>query len=158
LWLALILAQIGSTDDLVEVGEVLTDPSAADVCRLGAARALANWRDPRVGEVLKRGLQLTSDNHLVTSEIIQALAWAEIRRQAKGAAESVRPYLRALSPDIRFSAVLALGNLNAVEMVEDVAALLGDAEMTSTGSVIKDEARRVVEKLRSRSQRNQDRG
>jgi hypothetical protein len=144
------LAEIGSTSDLSEVGEILLDSSAAPECRFGASRALADWRDRRVGVVLKKGLQVMPYSDIVTSEIIQALAWAEIRGQVENAAEDIRLYLRADSPNVRYSAVLALGNLHAVQTIDNVIGLLDDAGVTSRGCVIKEEARRVVEKLRSR--------
>jgi hypothetical protein len=150
------LAEIGSASDLSLVGEILVDPSAAIECRLGAARALAAWRDRRVGGVLKKGLQVTPQRDIVTSEIIQALAWAEIRGQVENCADDIRPFLRAQSPDVRYSAVLALGNLHAVEtindvsqLLDDVSQLLDDAGVTSRGDAVKDVARRVVEKLRA---------
>jgi hypothetical protein len=152
------LAEIGSTSDLSEVGEILMDPSAAIECRFGAARALAHWRDRRVGGVLRKGLQVRPQSDIVASEIIQALAWAEIRGQVESCADYIRPYLRAQSPDVRYSAVLALGNLYAVEtiddvgrrLIDDVGRLLDDPGVTSRGNAVKDVARRVVEKLRAR--------
>jgi HEAT repeat protein len=147
------LAQIGSASDLSPIGEILEDPSAAIECRLGAARALAAWRDGRVGGVLKKGLQVTPQGDIVTSEIIQALAWAKIRGQVENCADDIRPYLRAESPDVRYSALLALGNLHAVKMIDDVSrllddvsGLLDDAGVTSRGKAIGVEARRVVRK------------
>jgi HEAT repeat protein len=141
------LAEIGSASDLSEVGEILMDPSAAIECRFGAARALAHWRDRRVGGVLKKGLQVRPQNDIVASEIIQALAWAEIRGQVENCADDIRPYLRAESPDVRYSALLALGNLHAVETIDDVSRLLDDVGVTSRGEAVGGEARRVVEKL-----------
>ena len=84
---------------------------------------------------------------IVASEIIQALAWAEIRGQVANCADDIRPYLRAESPDIRYSALLALGNLHAVETIDDVSGLLDDAGVTTRGEAISVEARRVVGKL-----------
>ncbi len=141
------LAEVGSASDLSTVEQILVDPSAAIECRLGAARALAAWRDRRVGGVLKKGLQVTPQGDIVTSEIIQALAWAKIRGHVENCADDIRPYLRAQSPDVRYSALLALGNLHAVEAIDDVSRLLDDAGVTSRGQAIGVEARRVVRKL-----------
>lgn len=148
------LAQIAPTSDPSEVGEILVDSSAEVECRFGAARALSAWRDRRVGGLLKKGLQVRPQSDIVTSEIIQALAWAEIRGQVENCVDDIRPYLRAESPDVRYSALLALGNLHAVKtiddvsrLLDDVSRLLDDAGVTSRGEAIGVEARRVVGKL-----------
>jgi hypothetical protein len=141
------LAQIAPTSDPSEVGEILMDSSVAIECRFGAARALSAWRDRQVGGLLRKGLHATPQSDIVTSEIIQALAWAQIRGQVENCADDILPYLRAESPDVRYSALLALGNLHAVETVDDVSRLLDDAGVTSRGKAVGVEARRVFEKL-----------
>jgi hypothetical protein len=141
------LAQIAPTSDPSEVGELLMDSSAAIECRFGAARALSAWRDRRVGGLLKKGLQMTPQSDILTSEIIQALAWTEIGGRVENCADDILPYLRARSPDVRYSALLALGNLHAVETIDDVSRLLDDAGVTSRGEAVGVEARRVVRKL-----------
>ena len=99
----------------------------------------------------EKGPSSTPQSDIVTSEIIQALAWAEIRGQVvENRVDDIRPYLRAESPDVRYSALLALGNLHAVKTIDDVSRLLDDAGVTSKGEATGVEARRVVRKLSAR--------
>jgi HEAT repeat protein len=142
------LARLGNRYDLSEVQEILLDLTLSSECRIGAARALAAWSDRRVNDVLRRALFAERQNVTVLREVIQALAWAEIRGQVTNAAEDIRGFLRADSPDVRYSALVALGNLGATEVIDDVAAHLNDDGITSFGDAVSTEAQRVVRLLK----------
>lgn len=142
------LALVGSGADLSELGAVLVDSAAAVECRLGAARALARWRDRRVGEMLTKGLYATSGNERIQSEIIHALSWATMATDAHNTVKTLRPYLRSESPNVRHATLLALGNLHAIDAMADIANLVDDPGVTSRGKFVKREALRVMKKLK----------
>jgi len=143
------LALVGSRSDLSELGMLLVDSSAAVECRLGAARALAQWRDGRVGEILTTGLHAASGMERIQSEIIHSLSWATMVTDALNTVKTLRPYLRSESPDVRYATLLALGNLHAIDAIADIANLIDDPGVTSRGELVKGEARRVMDKLRT---------
>jgi HEAT repeat protein len=143
------LSHVGSGANLSELATVLVDSSAAVESRLGAARALAQWRDKRAGAILTTGLYAALGAESIQSEIIQALSWATMGADAHNTVRTILPYLRSESPNVRHATLVALGNLHAIDTMADVANLVDDPGVTTRGEFVSREARRVLEKLKT---------
>ena len=105
---------------------------------------------------LRRVLQVPGEDVIVLDEIIQTLGWIHIRSGGRSdVATDIAAFLKSDSPDIRYSAILAFGNMGATEMRGPISSLLRDDGITSSGRAVRDEALRVTQLL-SDTQRRGD--
>lgn len=143
-----ILGTKATDEHVPELETILLSRTLPPASRAGAARALGGLGGSRVSNALKRALVLPGQDVGVLDDTIQALAWSQIRSDTKDAVEDIAVFLKSDVPDIRYSALVALGNLGAQETIEAITTLLNDVGTSSRGKSLKEEAVRVIRLLK----------
>ena len=150
------LSRIRDRASVGAVEEILLEPTLPSECRAGAARALIWLSDVSSMASLRRALHEPGQDVIVLDEIIQTLGWIHIRSGGRSdVATDIAAFLKSDSPDIRYSALLAFGNMGATQMRGPISALLNDDGITSSGRAVRDEALRVTQLL-SETRRRED--
>jgi hypothetical protein len=134
---------------MVAVGAILLDMALAPECRAGAAVALGWLPDEATKKVLTRALLEPEQDADVIVHVISSLGSIQVFAGERDAAEDIGRFLKSDSPDVRFSAVRALGNIRAMDMIDRIAPLASDRELTAFGHAVCAEAQRVIRLLRN---------
>jgi HEAT repeat protein len=141
------LAFIVRNEDVSAIESIVLDAAMSPRCRAGAALALRTLSSSHALDVLKRGLQMHDKEPLVIQECIASLAWVHLRSGSGDVCEDIVPFLKSANVDVRYAALVALGNVGAVRALEAVEALLEDQSVSTSGMPIRAEAMRVIKLL-----------
>ena len=143
------LNEIRDRASMTAVGAILLNMALAPECRAGAAVALGWLPDEATKKVLTQSLLEPEQDANVIVHVISSLGSIQVFAGKRDAAEDIGRFLKSNSSDVRFSAVRALGNIRATDMIEKIAPLAGDRELTAFGQSVCTEAQRVIRLLRN---------
>jgi hypothetical protein len=133
------LARAGDPTVIPELQRILLNAAAAPEARAGAALALGQFHDPRVESSLLLALRTPGQEPVVLTRLAASLG----RLRSTDAVGDLCRLLASDSPDVRYSALDALGAIRAIEAQAAIDALLEDAGVTGKGMHIDEKAARV---------------
>jgi len=143
------LGRLAEPSTIIELEQILLDPGLPPEAKAGAAYALGAIGDPRVKGSLVSALRSPGQHPLVLDHVAEALGY--LHEQAKDTVDDLCVLLNSESADVRFSALCALGNIDAIEALERAEELIDDNAIGKYGPV-GEEAIRVCQGLRRHRQ------
>jgi HEAT repeat protein len=132
-----------------DIRAILLDMTVPPECRAGAAVALSGLPDDATKKVLIQALLAPEQDAMAIVHIIGSLSSIQVFAGARDAAKDIGRFLKSESPDVRYSALVALGNIRATDMIEEILPLESDRGLTASGHSVGSEARRVTRLLRN---------
>jgi hypothetical protein len=141
------LERIGAPAMLDELAVIVPDTAYTAACRMGAVRAIAGIATARAAEVLRNALFLPGQEPSVLTAVIDSFMYVQLKAGAKDATSDLVRLIDSESPDVRYSVLVALGNLGARDRLREIARLRDDHSVTSAGKEVGSEADRVMRLL-----------
>ncbi len=140
------LGQLADRALAPSLAETLLDPTVSAESRAGAAYALGAIGDVSTKSALVKALRTAGQQPIVLDRVAEALGY--LHEEARDAVDDLCALLTADSPEVRYAALCALGNINATEALERVEHLIDDNSVSKYGHV-GETAIRVAEAFRA---------
>lgn len=144
---AAALSEVKDLSCVPEVTRVLEDTGLASESRAAAVSVLAQLDESKCQQICERLIQNGSEGSLVLSTAARALGHMPTSRHSEVVMGNLAKLLTSRSPDVRYSVLVALGNLTAERSLPAIAPLLDDKAVTADGLRVDEEAARVIRRL-----------
>jgi hypothetical protein len=141
------LERIGDRRMLEELGAIALDGHRSVECRHGAVRAIGGIATAEAAKILSSVLLAPDENVAVLEAAINSLVYVQLKSGVSRSTSGLVRLIVSESADVRYSVLVALGNLGARDQLEQIARLRNDHSLTSHGKEVGSEAERVIRLL-----------